>query len=154
MKKIFEQPCITLLNILTDTNNPTNIMRKIVFIFSLFAFLLFQSGCVRHSKCDCIDESTTLSGVLIIYEDPLIFGVKGQYKVPALLLPGNPSQEEIEKALNRDINPFTGNFYLIRGNRTINKKYHLQNVNLAVIANYHNCFDEPATYRILCIEKK
>lgn len=62
-------------------------MRKIVFIFSLFAFLLFQSGCVRHSKCDCVDESITLSGVLIIYEDPLIFGVKGQYKVPALLLP-------------------------------------------------------------------
>lgn len=129
-------------------------MRKIVFSIALFTLLLFQVGCTKHNKCDCIEESTTLSGVLIIYEDPLIFGVKGQYKVPALLLPGNPSQEEIEKALNRDINPFTGNFYLIRGNRTINKKYHLQNVNLAVIANYHNCFDEPATYRILCIEKE
>jgi len=129
-------------------------MRKIVFSIALFTLLLFQVGCTKHNKCDCIEESITLSGVLINYEDPLIFGVKGQYKVPALLLPGNPSQEEIEKALNRDINPFTGNFYLIRGNRTINKKYHLQNVNLAVIANYHNCFDEPATYRILCIEKE
>ena len=32
-------------------------MRKIVFISTLFALLLFQSSCVRHSKCDCVDKA-------------------------------------------------------------------------------------------------
>ena len=130
-------------------------MRKIVFISTLFALLLFQSSCVRHNKCDCIEESINLSGVLIIYDDPLILGGVSQYKVPALILPGNPSQEEIEKALNKDINPYNGDLcYLIAGVRNTFKKYNLQNVNVALRGNYHNHYDQPQTFNILCIEKK
>ena len=131
------------------------IMRKIVFNIFLFALLLFQVGCTKHNKCDCIEESINLSGVLIIYDDPLILGVVSQYKVPALILPGNPAQEEIEKALNKDINPYNGDLcYLIAGVRNTFKKYNLQNVNVALSGNYHNCFDQPQTFNILCIEKK
>lgn len=143
------------MNILTDTNNHTNIMRKIVFISTLFALLLFQSSCVRHSKCDCVDKAINLSGVFIVYEEPFSLGVNGQYKVSALILPGNPSQEEIEKALNKDINPYNGDLcYLIAGVRNTFKKYNLQNVNVALSWNYHNYYDQPQTFNILCIEKK
>ena len=130
-------------------------MRKIVFSIALFTLLLFQSSCVRHSKCDCVDKAINLSGVFIVYEEPFSLGVNGQYKVSALILPGNPSQEEINKAIEKDMNPYNGNqCYLIAGNRTMYKKYNLQNVNVALSGNYHNCFDEPQTFNILCIEKK
>jgi hypothetical protein len=130
-------------------------MKKIVFSIVLLALLLFQTGCTKHNKCDCIKESINLSGVYIAYDDPLIFGAVGQYKIYALILPGNPSQEEIEKALNREINPYNGNpCYLIVDVRNKFKKYNLQSVNVALSWNYHNCFDEPETYNILCIEKE
>jgi len=130
-------------------------MRKIVFSIALFTLLLFQVGCTKHNKCDCIEKSINLSGVFIVYEEPFSLGVNGQYKVSALILPGNPSQEEIEKALNKDINPYNGDLcYLIAGVRNTFKKYNLQNVNVALSGNYHNCFDQPQTFNILCIEKK
>ncbi|MBR4135331.1 MAG: hypothetical protein IKU03_02845 [Bacteroidales bacterium] len=138
-------------------------MMKIKFLIAaLLVLLVSQSSCTKHRKCECLTQYTNVSGVLIAYEEPLRFGVNGQYPVNGCILPGNPSQEEIEQALEGVLpsggegvlNPNGVSYFLLAGPYHNYKRYHLQLVNVALGENLHNYYDQPATYNVFCIEKE
>lgn len=128
-----------------------------LLIFVIVVLLCIESGCVRQSACEMVDNSLYESGVLIALSKPRKWSHWDDYHIiqTAYFIPGNASCATIDSVISGT----SSNYYIIEGNipKKIKKEMPCK-VNVALRYKYQGFVSRfPIryfyTYRICCLEK-